>query len=170
MHRPSSDPGDMFIGLDNSGGYSPGTASKTQLSFGAAGSISNYINNVGDRTNWLERLTANLKAFRVPISATAFQTGSDCVSASGSSGSAAVGRVTIAAGATTVTVFTTAVTPNSEILLDENLSYGRFLGVICNRDWERRYRIGQQTSGSFTTETDAAPANMPACLSFSILN
>jgi hypothetical protein len=166
MHRPSSDPGDMFIGLDNSGGYSPGTASKTQLSIGAAGSISNYINNVGE----LERLTANLKAFRVPVSATAFQTGSNCVSALGSCGSAPAGRVTIAAGATTVTVFTAAVTPNSEISVGENVTYGQSLGVVCNKDWGRHYRIIQQVAGSFTIESDEAPTNTPACLSFSVLN
>jgi hypothetical protein len=170
MHRPSSDPGDMFIGLDNSGGYSPGTASKTQLSIGAAGSISNYINNVGDGTNWLERLTANLKAFRVPVSATAFQTGSNCVSALGSCGSAPAGRVTIAAGATTVTVFTATVTPNSEISVGENVTYGQSLGVVCNKDWGRHYRIIQQVAGSFTIESDEAPTNTPACLSFSVLN
>ncbi len=170
MHRPPSDPGDIFIGLDNSGGYSPGTASKTQLSLGAAGSISNYINNVGDGTNWLERLTANLKSLRVPISATAFQTGSNCVSASGSCASAAAGMVTIAAGATTVKVLTLAVTPKSEIHIDENVSYGNSLGIMCNKDWGRHYRIAQQAPGSFTIETDMAPAKTPACLSFSILN
>jgi hypothetical protein len=63
-HRPSNDTNDAYIGFDHSS--NPG-ASGVQLSFGAPLSISNYIANVGDGTNWKERLTATIKTFSVPI-------------------------------------------------------------------------------------------------------
>lgn len=56
--RPPNDPNDMFIGFDNN---------NLGLSLGAQGSISQYIGNVGDGTNWKERLTLNLKTFAVPV-------------------------------------------------------------------------------------------------------
>ena len=37
------------------------------ISLGAPQSISSYIGNAGDGKSWLERLTANLKSFRVPL-------------------------------------------------------------------------------------------------------
>jgi hypothetical protein len=36
-------------------------------------SISNYIGNTGDGTNWKERLTSSLKSFTVPVNAPGFQ-------------------------------------------------------------------------------------------------
>lgn len=63
-NRPNNDAPDAFIGYDQH----DSTPSKVGISFGAPVSLSNYIANTGDGTNWLERLTANLKAFRVPIS------------------------------------------------------------------------------------------------------
>ena len=63
-NRPNNDANDAFIGYDQ--GVS--TPSRVGISFGAPASLSNYIGNVGDGTNWLERLTSNLKSFRVPVS------------------------------------------------------------------------------------------------------
>ncbi len=37
------------------------------MTLGAPVAISSYINNVGDNTSWLERLTATLKKFAVPV-------------------------------------------------------------------------------------------------------
>jgi hypothetical protein len=62
-HRPSSDPNDVYIGLDQ-GSTNMNLA---QLSFGAPSAISNYIGNVGDNANWGERLTAGLKEFKVAV-------------------------------------------------------------------------------------------------------
>jgi hypothetical protein len=62
-HRPTSDPNDVYIGMDQ-GAVSPSLA---QLSFGAPVAISNYIGNVGDGVNWGERLTAGSKEFRVSV-------------------------------------------------------------------------------------------------------
>jgi len=170
MHRPAWDSQDAFIGLDNPQGTSPTPNGRTQISFGAPVAISNYIANVGDGVNWLERLTAQLKSFKVPVSAPSFQTTSNCASSVGSCGSAAAGRITIAAGATQVTVLSTAVTSTSEINVNENRASGPALGVVCNTDWGRNYRIAQQNAGSFVVETNAPPVGNPACLNYSIVN
>ncbi|MFY9560499.1 MAG: hypothetical protein WAQ52_09725 [Terriglobales bacterium] len=53
---------DTFIGIDSSN-----TNTAVGLSFGSFGSISHYIANNGDGTNWLERLTATLKEFKTPV-------------------------------------------------------------------------------------------------------
>ncbi len=62
-HRPSNDASDAYIGYDR------GTGNPTQIgiSFGAPLSLSNYIGNVGDGTNWLERLTSVLKEFKTNV-------------------------------------------------------------------------------------------------------
>lgn len=61
-YRPLADAADTWVGTDG------GTAlNAQQLAFGCPVSISNYINNIGDGTSWLERLTATAKAFSVPV-------------------------------------------------------------------------------------------------------
>ena len=62
-NRPGNDVNDAFIGFDH------GTGDPTQIgiSFGAPLSLSNYVGNVGDGTNWLERLTASLKEFKTNV-------------------------------------------------------------------------------------------------------
>jgi hypothetical protein len=50
---------DTFLGIDSSN-----TNTNVGLSLGSFGSISQYIANNGDGTNWLERLTATLKEFK----------------------------------------------------------------------------------------------------------
>jgi hypothetical protein len=62
-NRPGNDVDDAFIGFDH------GTGDPTQIgiSMGAPVSLSNYIANVGDGTNWLERLTASLKEFKTNV-------------------------------------------------------------------------------------------------------
>lgn len=62
-NRPNNDANDAFIGYDQHLSTPPTVG----ISFGAPVSLSNYIGNAGDGTNWLERLTAKLKSFRVPI-------------------------------------------------------------------------------------------------------
>jgi hypothetical protein len=53
---------DTFIGIDSNN-----TNSTVGLSLGSFGSISQYIANNGDGSNWLERLTATLKEFKPPV-------------------------------------------------------------------------------------------------------
>jgi hypothetical protein len=64
FNRPGNDPADAFIGYDNISS----DPSQVSISFGAPKAISEYISNVGDGNHWLERLTASLKSFRVPVS------------------------------------------------------------------------------------------------------
>ncbi len=63
-NRPTSDPNDAYIGYDQG----DGSSANVGISLGAGKSISHYIANVGDGSNWLERLTATVKTFRVPVS------------------------------------------------------------------------------------------------------
>jgi hypothetical protein len=62
-NRPQNDALDTFVGYD----AGSGSAGSIGLSFGAPVSISNYIGNVGDGTNWKERLDADAKTLRVPL-------------------------------------------------------------------------------------------------------
>lgn len=62
-NRPTNDANDAFIGYDRGNG-SPASVG---ISLGAPVSISNYIGNVGDGTNWLERLSSNLKEFKTNV-------------------------------------------------------------------------------------------------------
>ena len=63
-NRPANDANDAFIGYDQG----DGNPAHVGISLGAPQSISNYIGNVGDGKKWLERLTASLKMFTVPVS------------------------------------------------------------------------------------------------------
>jgi hypothetical protein len=61
--RPANDANDAFLGYDQA----DGNPANVGISLGAPKSISSYIANGGDGKNWLERLTGNVKAFRVPL-------------------------------------------------------------------------------------------------------
>jgi len=165
-NRPPNDSNDAYVGYDQA----DGDPSNVGISFGAPKTLSNYIGSPGDGKAWLERLSKTLKTFKVPVNAAAFLTNFNCASANGECGAAAAGRVAIAAGASTVTVTTSAVTPDSEIHIDENFTYGPKLGVKCNRAMGRKYVVSKQDQGSFVIETDTAPVGDPACLSFTIHN
>ena len=62
-NRPANDANDAFVGYDQG----DGNPANIGISFGAPKSLSNYIGNVGDGTNWKERLTANLKEFKTDV-------------------------------------------------------------------------------------------------------
>jgi hypothetical protein len=167
-NRPSWDSNDTYLGLDQVRNAIP---PNFQLALGAPVSISNYIGSVPDGTDWIERLTSSLKTFKVPVSAAAYFTSSDCASAAGICGSAPTGKIAITSGTNNVTVWTTQVTAQSEIHLDENFSYGSLLGVSCDTSLGRHYAIAAQWPGiGFSVITDVAPANGAACLSFSFEN
>jgi len=61
-YRPLASVNDTWIGTD----MASGNLSSGRLAFGSPVSISNYIANIGDNTNWLERLSASAKEFNVP--------------------------------------------------------------------------------------------------------
>ena len=62
-NRPTNDVNDSYIGFD----AGDGNPAHTGISVGAPVSISSYIGNVGDGTNWLERLTASAKTFKTNV-------------------------------------------------------------------------------------------------------
>ena len=62
-NRPFNDVNDSFIGADQG----DGSPVHVGISFGAPISLSNYIGNVGDGMNWLERLTSGLKEFKTTV-------------------------------------------------------------------------------------------------------
>lgn len=168
MNRPTSDPDDSYIGFDQQGSV---PAAQTQLALGSPVSVSQYVGNPGDGTNWLERLTKSLKTFKVPVVSPAYETSSNCVSLAGSCGSAAAGITAIRVGNSSVTISSSAVTARSEIHVDENTTYGPLLGITCDTSYGRQYRITRQAAGSgFTISTDHPPTANPACISFTITN
>jgi len=62
-NRPTNDPNDAFLGYDQG----DGNPAHIGISMGAPVSLSNYIGNVGDGQNWLERLTSSLKEFKTNV-------------------------------------------------------------------------------------------------------
>jgi len=165
-NRPTYDGCDSYIGVDNPNDL----PYHFQMSFGAPISISSYIGQGPDGSSWLERLTNAGKFFKVPVTIPSLSTATNCASATGTCGTASAGRITMPAGSAITTVMTSAVTPNSEIHLDENLSYGSALEVTCNATLGRHYAVLSQTYGSFVIMTDQVPVGAPACLSYSIVN
>ncbi len=80
------------------------------------------------------------------------------------------GSVVVAAAATTVTVNTTAVTANSQILLQFDSSLGTKLGVTCNTTYAVPYVTARTAATSFVITVGIAPITNPACYSYSIIN
>lgn len=62
-NRPTNDVNDAYVGYDQGNG----DATQIGISLGAPKSISSYIGNNGDGTNWLERLTASGKTFKTNV-------------------------------------------------------------------------------------------------------
>lgn len=86
-------------------------------------------------------------------------------------GNADAGLTTLGVAHSSATVMTTAVTADSQILIQEDSSLGSLLGVTCNTATTRTYRITARTPGtSFTFGSSASVATNPACLSFTIIN
>ena len=65
MSRPTNDAADTYIGLDIPSGGS--SRSAAQIAFRAPVAISSYIGNIGDNASFMERLTAAVKTFNVPV-------------------------------------------------------------------------------------------------------
>lgn len=64
-NRPANDANDAYIGYDTVNAY--GDRRDVGISFGAPASLTNYIGNTGDGTNWKERLTGSLKEFKTDV-------------------------------------------------------------------------------------------------------
>lgn len=80
------------------------------------------------------------------------------------------GSVVIAAAATSVVVNTTAVTANSQILIQHDSSLGTRLTVTCNTTLAPPQVTARTAATSFTISTAVAPTTNPACYSYTIVN
>jgi hypothetical protein len=108
-----------------------------------------------------------------PLVVSSYGTMSNCRSAVSPAkcDSAPAGSFVLGVGSTTAKVNTTAVTPDSQILIIEDSSLGAKLGVSCNKTTGRTYMITDRAPGfSFTVSSSFAPTDLPACLSFQLLN
>jgi hypothetical protein len=100
-----------------------------------------------------------------------YGTATNCNDYLGNCGSAAAGFVSIPPGATSVTVYTTAVTGSSQIFLQEDSSLSGNLGLNCNTTFGRTYQVTGRGGGTgFMITASAAPTANPACLSYHIVN
>jgi hypothetical protein len=104
-------------------------------------------------------------------SATSYLSATNCNSTASPAvcGSAAAGMFVLAAAATTVTVNTTAVTANSEIIVFNDDSLGTRLGVTCNTGLDNVLVSARTPATSFTV-TGSAPVTNPNCYSYIIIN
>jgi len=107
----------------------------------------------------------------LPFNGPAYQTATNCSSSASPAvcGSAAAGMFVLPAAATSVTVNTTAVTANSEIIVFNDDSLGTRLSVTCNTSLDNVLVTARVPATSFTI-TGSAPVTNPNCYSYIILN
>jgi hypothetical protein len=105
-------------------------------------------------------------------SSSSLSTSSNCSSSAVPAvcGSAQGGSVAVAAGSTTLVVNTTAVTANSQIMLQFDSSLGTKLSVTCNTNVIIPAVISRTAGTSFTIGLTATPATNPACYSYTVVN
>ncbi|WP_263416075.1 hypothetical protein [Terriglobus albidus] len=117
-------------------------------------------------TEWGRFDSTGAKTSRYNTTANCSSAASPAVCAAASSGS-----VVIAAGATSVQVNTTAVTANSQILLNNDSSLGTKLGVTCNTGFlASPPQVTARTAATnFTFSVSAAPSTNPQCFSYTII-
>lgn len=98
---------------------------------------------------------------------------SNCADGAGDAecGAAPSGSFVLDAADADTAVSTTAVTADSQILIQKDASLGTRLGVTCNTTFGRTYMVTARTAGtSFTVTASGAPATNPACLNYFIVN
>jgi len=100
-----------------------------------------------------------------------YNTATICTNFWGQCNSAAAGSVGLSLGASSLIVWTTAVTSQSQIFVQEDSSLGSVLGITCDTKPGRSYLILNRTPGvSFEIVASSTPTGSPACLSYHILN
>lgn len=100
-----------------------------------------------------------------------YSTATNCANFQGQCGSAAAGSFLLPAETTSTLVYTTAVTAQSQIFLQEDTSLNAVLGVPCNTSLGRVYQVTGRTPGvGFRISSSAVPSGLAACLSYHIVN
>jgi hypothetical protein len=100
-----------------------------------------------------------------------YATSTTCANFQGQCGSAAAGSVAFPAQSTSIVIYTTVVTSQSQIFVQEDSSLNSVLDVTCNNALGRSYQITGRTPGvGFRITSSSAPLGSAACLSYHILN
>ena len=101
----------------------------------------------------------------------AYSTAAICSNFWGQCNTAAAGTVGLSVGASSIRVWTTAVTAQSQIFVQEDSSSGSILGITCDTKSGRSYLILNRTPGvSFEIVASSTTTVAPACLNYHILN
>jgi hypothetical protein len=120
--------------------------------------------------------STKLIAFPQGITTGTLGTSSNCFTASASPncGSAASGSIAIASGASSVTVVTSAVTADSQILVTPDASLSAKLNVSCNRNPAQAFApfgiVARVPGHSFTLAIAASAQGSPNCYNYTIVN
>lgn len=151
-----------------------GTDVATSLFFGRSGQNMIINSNVGIGTttpihaldvNGTTR-TTNIITGSLSTSSTCNSTTSPAVCTSASAGSIAMPTTGV------IQVNTTAIGPNSQILITEDSSLSSRLGITCNSSGSRTYTVSARTPGvSFTIKSGSnISGNVKPCLNYWIVN
>jgi hypothetical protein len=137
-----------------------GTATATTLDF-----------NLAHANTWVGTQTFGTAAGGFSLFSV-YSTSTNCASSTGTCAAAAAGSVAVAAGTNpTLTVTTTRVTANSQIMLMPDQSLGTRLAVTCNTTIPTNQTVTARTSGtSFTFEAVGTFTTNPVCYSYTIVN
>jgi len=110
-------------------------------------------------------------AFDGGVVTPAYFTSANCASYQAQCSNAAAGSVAFPAEMTSINIYTTVVTQQSQIFVQEDSSIGALLGISCNATVGRTYQVTGRTAGvGFRVTTNAAPTGSAACLSYHIVN
>ncbi|HLK04880.1 MAG TPA: hypothetical protein VKT53_10615 [Candidatus Acidoferrum sp.] len=105
------------------------------------------------------------------VTTPAYFTATNCTSFQGQCGNAAAGSVAFPPESTSINIYTSVVTQQSQIFVQEDSSLGTLLGIPCNQTVGRTYQITGRTPGvGFRVTTNATPNGAAACLSYHIVN
>jgi len=128
--------------------------------------------NVGGTNGLCQTTDPNDRfSFDGGVVAPTYSTSSNCANFQGQCGSAAAGFLLLPLGMTSSVVYTTAVTPQSQIFIQEDSSLNNVLGTTCDTTIGRTYQITGRTPGvAFRVTSSAAPTANAACLSYHIVN
>lgn len=161
-----------FLSVSANGG-GIGTTGQIRLSNGGGSGLVCWGNGgtthacISGSTTNIVAISNGATAFNSP----SYQTATNCSSSASPAvcGSAAAGMFVLPAAATSVTVNTTAVTANSEILVFNDDSLGTRLSVTCNTGIDNVLVSARVAATSFTI-TGSAPVTNPNCYSYLIIN
>lgn len=160
--------------IDASGNFtSPSGSSLTTTGSATFGTAASSFDTSGSLVMGAGRLLSTPTG---AVNAQTYTTNTNCADSAGAAacGSASAGSFVIDAATTSTVVSTTAVTANSEIIIQEDSSLGTRLGITCNT--QSVLIIGppvvtaRTAATSFTVSIVVGPTTTPACYSYHLVN